>query len=138
MATIRRLDSAKGGGGSVAVATEQPWQESDMLLCLSNSQNQLAGGFPPQGDLRAVYAKNSRIAARRHVRPGDRVPREKAHLHQPPGIVFRKIDTLDDSVLPAPQLCEIARDVIAHRFALAGPSFLPSDTRLHLEPLPDS
>jgi hypothetical protein len=109
-----------------------------MLLRLWDSQDQLTGGFPPQCDLRAVYAKNSRIAARRHVRPGDRMARQKTHFHEPPGIVFRKIDTLDDSGLASPQLGEIARDVIAHGFALVWPSLLPSDTSLHLEPLPDS
>jgi hypothetical protein len=127
IATKRCLVAASGGGGSVATPAEQSWQ-SLIRENLSHAEDKLAGSFPPQCDLRAVYAKNSRIATRSRMRRHYRVPWKKTKLHQAPGIVFWKIDALQNSVLAAPELHQIAGDpMLLH-------SRPRSESRLHLDP----
>jgi hypothetical protein len=51
----------------------------------------MRGGLTAQGYFRAVHAKHQRIAARRAMRHADPGARQKTELHQPLGIVGRKI-----------------------------------------------
>jgi hypothetical protein len=60
------------------------------------------------------------------------MPWEKTKLHQPPGVVFRKIDAIKDAVFTALQLHQIAG-----RRMPSCPDPL-SDTSLHLDPESDS
>jgi len=59
--------------------------------------------FAPQGDFRAIHAEHAGIAEGRTASGLNQRPRQKAKLHQAPGVVFGKVDVIEHSLFAVPK-----------------------------------
>jgi hypothetical protein len=64
---------------------------------------QLGCRIVPQGNFRTIHSKHAGAATRRHPGGNHFIPGEKAKLHQPPGQVLRKVQSIEDASLADPQ-----------------------------------
>src|SRR5271165_5338014 len=109
--------------GSVIVAAGQPWQSP---ISIPSTKNQPHGGFAAQGHFGAVDAKHPGIAAGCGMRRCDRVPGQKAQFHQSPGVIFRKVEPVENTGFSAFQVAYVSGRAVVWRSLLL-------ETHLQLE-----
>jgi hypothetical protein len=77
--------------------------------------------LPAKGDFRAIHLENPGIPAGSALSRGNLGSRQKAQLHQTPGIVARKIDTVHHGRFTPPQVNQPGRTaeiVLCRRMAI--------------------
>ena len=110
IATMCRRVGIAGGGGRVRDGATVAIAHNLYNIPLRRipwPQDQFAGGLAPQRDLRPIHAENPRIAARSGMARRDRMTGQKSQLHQPPRVILRQVQAIQNARFPMLQFHEI-------------------------------
>ena len=72
----------------------------------------MLSGFAPQGHFGTVHPEDPGIATGGLMRGSDRVSGHKSEFHQPPSVVFRQFQAIQNAALAPFEVGEIERSVL--------------------------